>query len=250
MSPRTFFFAGKAAPGLSAGQADHQARSTASARAIERRSGRDAGRIRVVFLPELQRDAGGAADPGDGCLGADLDCGLRGQRHRQHEVHDERRADRSARATARRSRWPQEAGEENLFLVRPDRASRWPTAAAGTTRSGTTRTSPKRAPALDLIAGNHFSPDEPGVFEPLRETLLTKGDYYMHLADLTDPMRDAQRALRRRSTRIARPGRAKAILNVASIRQRFSSDRTITRYATDIWHAKPCPVREAVPGTL
>ena len=44
---------------------------------------------------------------------------------------------------------------------------------------------PETRAALDLIFDNHFSPDEPGIFEPIRETLLTKGDYYMHLADLT-----------------------------------------------------------------
>jgi glycogen phosphorylase len=33
----------------------------------------------------------------------------------------------------------------------------------------------------------------------------------------------------------------KAILNVASS-GKFSSDRTIAQYATDIWNASPCPV--------
>ena len=49
---------------------------------------------------------------------------------------------------------------------------------------------PETRAALDLIFNNHFSPDEPGIFEPIRETLLTKGDYYMHLADLTGYVRD------------------------------------------------------------
>src|SRR5262249_21162218 len=40
---------------------------------------------------------------------------------------------------------------------------------------------PETRQALDLIFDNHFSRDEPGIFEPLREVLLTKGDYYMHL---------------------------------------------------------------------
>jgi len=35
----------------------------------------------------------------------------------------------------------------------------------------------------------------------------------------------------------------KAIVNIASS-GKFSSDRTINEYATDIWKVKPCPVRE------
>ncbi len=44
---------------------------------------------------------------------------------------------------------------------------------------------PEIRAALDLIFSNHFSPEEPHIFEPLRNVLLTQGDYYMHLADLT-----------------------------------------------------------------
>ncbi len=43
---------------------------------------------------------------------------------------------------------------------------------------------PETRAALDLIFSNHFSRYELGVFEPLRETLLTLGDHYLHLADL------------------------------------------------------------------
>ena len=44
---------------------------------------------------------------------------------------------------------------------------------------------PETRAALDLIFSDHFSRNEPGVFAPLRDTLLTQGDHYMHLADLT-----------------------------------------------------------------
>src|SRR5207247_1824992 len=39
---------------------------------------------------------------------------------------------------------------------------------------------PETRAALDLIFGDHFSRDEPGIFAPLQGTLLEKGDYYMH----------------------------------------------------------------------
>src|SRR5262249_51230763 len=44
---------------------------------------------------------------------------------------------------------------------------------------------PETRAALDLIFHDHFSRHEPGLFMPIRETLLDRGDFYMHLADLT-----------------------------------------------------------------
>ena len=44
---------------------------------------------------------------------------------------------------------------------------------------------PETRAALDLIFSDHFSRNEPGIFTPLHDTLLTGGDHYMHLADLT-----------------------------------------------------------------
>ncbi|MFA6776552.1 MAG: glycogen/starch/alpha-glucan phosphorylase, partial [Sphaerochaetaceae bacterium] len=37
----------------------------------------------------------------------------------------------------------------------------------------------------------------------------------------------------------------KAILNIASS-AKFSSDRTITEYATEIWHLDKCPVQKDI----
>ena len=69
--------------------------------------------------------------------------------------------------------------------------------------------------------------------------LLTKGDYYMHLADLTAYVK-AQAAA---GALYVQPESwtQKAILNVAGS-GKFSSDRTIAQYATEIWQAKPCPI--------
>jgi starch phosphorylase len=93
--------------------------------------------------------------------------------------------------------------------------------------------------ALDLIFSDHFSRNEPGVFEPLREMLLTRGDYFMHLADLSAYLEADRRLL----DVYARPEdwTRKVIVNVASS-GRFSSDRTIAEYAAEIWNVKPCPV--------
>jgi starch phosphorylase len=98
---------------------------------------------------------------------------------------------------------------------------------------------PEVRAALDLIFSDRFSGNEPGVFAPLRDALLTRSDYYMHLADLSSYLEADRRvcALYADPEAWAR----KAILNIASSGT-FSSDRTIAEYAADIWHARPCPV--------
>ena len=98
---------------------------------------------------------------------------------------------------------------------------------------------PETREALDLIFGDHFSRDEPGIFTPIRESLLDRGDYYMHLADLTSYAGVQNRVADIYADRHA--WTQKAILNVAAA-GRFSSDRTIAEYATQIWGVKPCPV--------
>ncbi len=98
---------------------------------------------------------------------------------------------------------------------------------------------PETRAALDLIFSDYLSRNERGVFTPLRDVLLTHGDFYMHLADLRSYL-DADRRLMELYSRSDDWAR-KAILNVAAS-GRFSSDRTIHEYATDIWNVTPCPV--------
>ena len=132
----------------------------------------------------------------------------------------------------------QEAGEENFFLFgltaeqvassRPWYNPRWHYDNEIETRN-----------ALDLIVADHFSPGERGVFARLRDTLLTNGDYYMHLADLKSYV-DADQRL---CEAYANPDdwTRKVLLNIAAS-GKFSSDRAITEYASEIWEVKPCPV--------
>jgi len=93
--------------------------------------------------------------------------------------------------------------------------------------------------ALDLIAANHFSQHEPGVFGPILETLLTNGDHYLHLADLQSYSEAHARLGKLYADKDA--WTHKAVLNIAAS-GKFSSDRTIAEYAKEIWNAAPCPV--------
>ena len=131
----------------------------------------------------------------------------------------------------------QEAGEENFFLFGLT-AEQVASSRGWYNPRWHYDNQPEIRAALDLIFSDHFSRNEPGVFAPLRETLLTS-DHYMHLADLGSYL-EADRSL---CALYADPEAwaRKAILNVASS-GKFSSDRTIAEYAADIWHVSPCPV--------
>ncbi|HYQ45446.1 MAG TPA: glycogen/starch/alpha-glucan phosphorylase [Polyangiaceae bacterium] len=98
---------------------------------------------------------------------------------------------------------------------------------------------PEARAAIDLIASNHFSRNEPGVFKPILDLLLPNGDHYLHLADLRS-YGDAHRAIGDVYQNQEEWSR-RAILNIAAS-GRFSSDRTIAEYARDIWHAEPCHI--------
>ena len=98
---------------------------------------------------------------------------------------------------------------------------------------------PETRAALDLIFSDHFSRYEPGVFAPLRGALLTSGDHYRHLADLSSYLAADARLTKLYADRASWV--RKAILNVAGS-GKFSSDRTIAEYASGIWNVEPCPV--------
>ncbi|MGD0089700.1 MAG: glycogen/starch/alpha-glucan phosphorylase [Planctomycetota bacterium] len=129
----------------------------------------------------------------------------------------------------------EEVGRDNFFLF-------------GLTRDDVARLGPVYDPwyfynqnpegraALELILSGFFSPNEPGIFEPIRQALLERGDRFMHWADLPDYTR-AQAAVEA-AYKDREEWAHKAICNVACS-GKFSSDRTITEYAKEIWGLKP-----------
>ena len=132
----------------------------------------------------------------------------------------------------------EEAGEENFFLFGLTAAQ------VAESRSWYNPhwhydNEPETRAALDMIFSNHFNSNEPGIFEPLRDALLRDGDYYMHLADLKSYLEADGRLcqLYADSAGWAR----RAILNIAGS-GKFSSDRTIAEYGAEIWNVRPCPV--------
>ena len=98
---------------------------------------------------------------------------------------------------------------------------------------------PETRAALDLIAADHFSRYEPGLFTPVVDTLLRHGDHYRHLADLTSYGEAHQRL--GESYADPEAWARQVVLNIAASGQ-FSSDRTIAEYAREIWQVAPVPV--------
>ena len=89
---------------------------------------------------------------------------------------------------------------------------------------------------VDSLAADRFCPEEHGLFRWIVDELLDRGDRYFNLADLPPYIKASKNAESdyRDSSIWAR----KAILNVARIGT-FSSDRAVREYARDIWHIEP-----------
>ena len=235
MHPRTFLFAGKAAPAYWLAKViikfiNNLAATIDSDPAVR-------GRLKVIFLPEycvsLAEHLIPASDVSNQISTAGYEAS--GTSNMKFMMNGALTIGTRDGATIEMAA---EAGEENFFLfgltAEQVIASRgWYNPHWHYEHESETRQ------ALDLIFSDYFSRYEPGVFAPLREMLLAHGDHYMHLADLKSYLDADERlcALYADPDEWAR----KAILNVAAS-GKFSSDRTIAQYAEEIWNVKPCPV--------
>ena len=89
---------------------------------------------------------------------------------------------------------------------------------------------------LNMIAGDFFATDEAGRFQPIVDTLLSGGDQYFLLADFASYVECQERVAEVYQNHFEWTKRA--IINVANM-GRFSSDRTIMDYAEKIWGVQP-----------
>jgi starch phosphorylase len=235
MAPRTFLFGGKAAPAYRLAKLIIKLINNVAATIDGDPAVR--GRLRVVFLPEYDVTLAERLIPATDLSNQISTAGYEasGTSNMKFMMNGALTIGTRDGATIEMA---QEAGEENFFLF-------------GLTAQQIADTrgwydphwhyehEPETRAALDLIFDDHFSRYERGVFEPLREELLTYRDYYMHLADLRSYLDADARAVQLYADRGA--WAHKAILNVAASGQ-FSSDRSIAQYASEIWHVRPCPV--------
>jgi starch phosphorylase len=235
MVPRTFFFAGKAAPAYRLAKLIikliNNLADTIDNDPIVRR------RMKVVFLPEYNVSLAERLIPASDVSNQISTAGYEasGTSNMKFMMNGALTVGTLDGATIEMA---EEAGKENLFLFgltveQVQGSQAWYNPHWHYEREPETRA------ALDLIFSDYFSRNEPGTFAPLRDTLLTNGDHYMHLADLTSycQAQDQLGELYAKPNDWAR----KAILNIGSS-GKFSSDRTIHEYANEIWKAKACPI--------
>ena len=88
---------------------------------------------------------------------------------------------------------------------------------------------------MDALRDDRFSKKEPGLFKWLFDKLVEHEDEYFHLADFHSYVSAQDKASR--EYREPSVWAEKAILNVARM-GKFSSDRTIMQYAEDVWTLK------------
>jgi glycogen phosphorylase len=139
----------------------------------------------------------------------------------------------------------QQVGDDNIFIFGLSTAEVLARRAAGYRPLEIYENHPQLKAVLDAIGGGGFSPEEPGRYRALVDSLLWGGDHYLLLADF-----DSYCAAQARVDALYRDADAwavKAILNVAGMGF-FSSDRTIAEYARGIWGIEPRASSAAHPG--
>jgi glycogen phosphorylase len=232
---RTFFFAGKAAPAYHLAKLIIKFINNLAGTVDGDPATRD--RLKVVFLPDynvsLAEQLIPAADVSNQISTAGYEAS--GTSNMKFMMNGALTLGTRDGATIEMA---QEAGEENFFLFGLT-ARQVADSASWYSPRWHYDNDPEARAALDLISSDYFSRYEPGIFGPIHDALLAHGDHYMHLADLKSYLDADQRLRELYADRDA--WARKAILNVAGS-GKFSSDRTISQYAAEIWNAKPCPV--------
>jgi starch phosphorylase len=130
----------------------------------------------------------------------------------------------------------EEVGEENIFIFGLKAHEVDAMRAGGNNPHTWYDSDPELKKALDMIAGGVFAPENPGIFTPLIDSLLNRGDHYMLLADYRAYI-DAQDAVGRLYKNAEEWTRV-SILNSANM-GKFSSDRAVLEYAKNIWNIEP-----------
>jgi starch phosphorylase len=233
--PRTFIFGGKAAPGYT--MAKLMIRLICAVGDVVNRDPDVAGRLKLAFLPNFSVKLGHGLYPA-----ADLSQQISTAGKEASGTGNMKFSMNGALTIGTLDganvEIREEVGAENFFLFGQTAEEVANTLAAGYRPWDIYNSNLELKGAIDLIASGLFSHGDRLAFRPLIDNLL-QHDPYLLLADYASYI-DCQEQVAAAYRDPARWTRM-SILNVARM-GKFSSDRTITEYCRDIWHAKPVPV--------
>ncbi len=132
----------------------------------------------------------------------------------------------------------EEVGAENFFLFGLTTEEVYALKARGYNPRDYYNSNPELKLAIDRIASGFFSHGNPSLFKPLVDNLLYK-DEYLLLADYASYVECQDRV--GQAYRDSETWTRMSILNVARM-GKFSSDRSIRDYCKDIWKVKPIQI--------
>jgi len=232
ITPRTFLFGGKAAPGYF--MAKRIIKLITAVGEVVNGDADVAGRLKVVFFPDFNVTNGQlvypAADLSEQISTAGKEAS--GTGNMKFSLNG---ALTIGTLDGANVEIREEVGAENFFLFGLDAAGVQDLRSSGYNPRHWYEGNARLREVIDRIAAGDFSSGDRDLFRPLVEHLLQSDDYLL-LADYQDYV-DAQD----RVAAVYRdPGRwtEMAILNVARM-GKFSSDRSIRDYCRDVWQAGP-----------
>jgi starch phosphorylase len=131
-----------------------------------------------------------------------------------------------------------QVGDENIFIFGAAAEEAGRLQREGSNPRQAIDASPRLKHVLDLIARGAFSPGDPSRFAPIVDQ-LTSRDPFLVCHDFASYVECHERV--EKAWREPERWTAMSIRNTAGVGH-FSSDRTVSEYARDIWAVEPTPV--------
>lgn len=232
-APRTYIFAGKAAPGYWA--AKQIIRLVNHVGQVINRDPKANGHMKVVFVPDyrvsLAEKIMPAADLSEQISTAGMEAS--GTGNMKFAMNG---ALTIGTLDGANIEIMEEVGKENIFIFGLTADEIQAMRRAGSYHPWERyQANPRIRRVMESFKSGLFSRRERGLFDWIYDSILNHGDEYFHLADFPLYIEAQEQAAKEFRQPIV--WAKKAILNVARI-AKFSSDRTISEYANDIWHIR------------
>ncbi len=245
LTPRTVLFAGKAAPGYWA--AKQIIKLIHSVAAVVNKDTRANQFLRIAFLPDyrvsLAESIIPAADLSQQISTAGMEASGTGNMKLMMNG-----AVTVATWDGANIEIAEEAGEDNIYIfgLRAEQIEQMQR--NGLYRSREYYESDSRIKrVMDCFLNDRFSASEPGLFRWIFDELINRGDRFFHLADLPQYIEINEEI--DADFKNTQKWRSMAVLNTARS-HKFSSDRTIQEYSSEIWKLQsyPGPRQESSPA--